>query len=160
MRKLTLKEQRFVRHYIETGNAAEAVRRAGYQLGSKNGSKAIQDVNNTASSIGLENLQKPAIRNAVNKALVRQDITPENVLISINGIAQDLEEKTTDRLKALELLGKSLKLFGVEDSKRIPANIVIQLGDNSANSTHTALDSENTEEAEQVKNTIQASSSQ
>lgn len=51
--KLTEKQRRFVDYYVETGNASEAARRAGYSK-------------KTAGWIGQENLQKPTIKAAVD----------------------------------------------------------------------------------------------
>ena len=55
--KLTPKQEAFVDAYIETGNASEAARRAGYS-------------SRTAFRSGQENLQKPAIQQAIH---ARQD---------------------------------------------------------------------------------------
>ena len=54
--KLTEKQQRFVDYYIETGNASEAARKAGYS-------------EKTCRVTGQENLQKPAIKSAIGKRL-------------------------------------------------------------------------------------------
>lgn len=54
--KLTEKQRRFVDYYVETGNASEAARRAGYSK-------------KTAGWIGQENLQKPAIKAAIDARL-------------------------------------------------------------------------------------------
>jgi len=54
--KLTEKQKRFVDYYIETGNATEAARKAGYS-------------EKTARSVGAENLTKPDIRKAIDEAL-------------------------------------------------------------------------------------------
>lgn len=54
--KLTEKQKRFVDYYIETGNASEAARRAGYS-------------EKTAGWIGQENLQKPTIKAAIDARL-------------------------------------------------------------------------------------------
>lgn len=54
--KLTEKQRRFVDYYIETGNASEAARRAGYS-------------EKTAGWIGQENLQKPTIKAAIDARL-------------------------------------------------------------------------------------------
>lgn len=54
--KLTEKQQRFVDFYIETGNASEAARKAGYS-------------EKTCRVTGQENLQKPAIKSAIGKRL-------------------------------------------------------------------------------------------
>lgn len=51
--KLTLKQQKFCDYYIETGNATEAAKRAGYS-------------EKTARVIGQENLLKPAISDYIN----------------------------------------------------------------------------------------------
>lgn len=54
--KLTEKQRRFVDYYVETGNASEAARRAGY-------SEKI------ANRIGTENLSKPVIKEAITVRL-------------------------------------------------------------------------------------------
>lgn len=56
MAKLTEKQKRFVDYYIETGNATESARRAGYS-------------SKTAEAIGLENLGKPRIKAAIDARL-------------------------------------------------------------------------------------------
>ena len=56
MKSLTVKQRRFVDAYIETGNAAEAARRAGYK--SRN-----------ADVIGRENLRKLTVRKALDARL-------------------------------------------------------------------------------------------
>lgn len=59
-KKLTVKQQRFVAAYIETGNATESARRAGYSK-------------KTAEAIGLENLRKPRIKESIQKRLQEID---------------------------------------------------------------------------------------
>ncbi len=54
--KLTEKQKRFIDYYIETGNATESARRAGYSP-------------KTAEAIGLENLGKPRIKAAIDARL-------------------------------------------------------------------------------------------
>lgn len=54
--KLTEKQRRFIDYYIETGNASDAARRAGYS-------------EKTAGWIGQENLQKPTIKAAIDARL-------------------------------------------------------------------------------------------
>nr|DAI55661.1 MAG TPA: Terminase small subunit [Caudoviricetes sp.] len=56
MKSLTVKQRRFVDAYIETGNAAEAARRAGYK--SRN-----------ADAMGRENLRKPTVRKVLDARL-------------------------------------------------------------------------------------------
>jgi phage terminase small subunit len=118
---LTEKQKRFADYYIETGNATESARRAGYSL-------------KTARVIGGENLLKPAIRAYIDEQLAQKDneriasadevlqlLTSiargeieEDVLKGIGGGEQVLVKKELDgkdRLKAAELLGKRYGLF-------------------------------------------------
>ena len=56
--KLTEKQKRFCDYYIETGNAAESARRAGYSL-------------KTADVMGMENLRKPKLKIYIDERLVK-----------------------------------------------------------------------------------------
>ena len=56
MQKLTVKQRRFVDAYIETGNATEAAKKAGYRA-------------KTAAVTGHENLRKPNVKNAITARL-------------------------------------------------------------------------------------------
>lgn len=76
--KLTPKQQRFVTEYLKCGNATEAAKQAGYS-------------EKTAFRIGAENLQKPAIARAIERAQERRNDRLE--------LEEDFELK-----KGLELL--------------------------------------------------------
>lgn len=94
---MSLKQRKFADEYLRTGSEKLAAE------------KAYNVQGPTASSIGCENLAKPVISDYVQTQLRMQDITPEFVI-------QRIAEETKDdnsliRLKALELLGKHLKLF-------------------------------------------------
>lgn len=124
-RKLTLKQQRFIQYYLETGNGAEAVRKAGYNLGKLNGSKTHLQALEVASSIAEENLRKPDISNIIATEILKLKLKPENVLNRIDKIA-DTANKPSDQLKALELLGKHIALFGeTTDTNLTQINIVL-----------------------------------
>jgi phage terminase small subunit len=124
MRKLTPKQRRFVKYYLETDNATQAVIKAGYDLGGKHGGN---DPDNTARAIGSENLAKPAIRQAIDNAMIRQKITPEYVLSGIANLAEG-SEKDSDKIRSYELLGKYLKLFQIDQENSTPTKIVLNLG--------------------------------
>lgn len=132
-RKLTLKQQRFIQYYLETGNGAEAVRKAGYQLKSKGGSNTMHQEVVTAASIATENLKKPLISNAISKEVLKLKLKPENVLNRIDQIA-DRADKPSDQLKALELLGKHIALFGTDVTNNYE-QINIVLGNKPDNTT-------------------------
>ena len=76
--KLTPKQQRFVTEYLRLGNATQAAKEAGYS-------------EKTAFRIGTENLQKPAIARAIERAQARRNDRLE--------LEEDFELK-----KGLELL--------------------------------------------------------
>ena len=77
--KLTLKQMAFVDAYIETGNASEAARLAGYS-------------EKTARAVGAENLTKPNIKQAIE---ARQ--------------AEIRSERTADITEVMEFLTSALR---------------------------------------------------
>jgi len=72
--KLTAKQQRFVEEYLVDLNATQAAIRAGYSPQS-------------AYSIGQENMKKPVIKNAIDKAMAerskRTGINQDRILIEL-----------------------------------------------------------------------------
>lgn len=100
--KLTPKQELFITEYMKDLNATQAAIRAGYK-------------EDNAYATGAENLRKPQIKNEIDKRLEERarnnGITAEYVLQGIKSIADKIDAKETDRLKAYELLGKHLKLF-------------------------------------------------
>ena len=102
--KLTPKQQAFADYYIETGNATEAARRAGYS-------------EDTARQIGAENLTKPAISEYISIRMAEQSkkrVADANEVIEfytavMRGEKKDqfgLEASLSDRLKAADSLMK------------------------------------------------------
>jgi len=117
---LTPKQERFVAEYLVDHNAAAAARRAGYSK-------------KTANQIGNENLSKPDIDAAI-KAREREiakklEVSQERVVGELAAIAfheasdtPEAELKVSNKLKALELLGKHLGLF----SDKAEANVRLE----------------------------------
>lgn len=117
--KLTPKQEKFINFYIETGNAAESARRAGYS-------------SKTADNIGQENLRKPMIREEIlartKSSREKQIATAEDVMTfftkAMNGEIKDqfgLEATLSDRIRAGQELAKRTvdienKMAGKEDS--------------------------------------------
>lgn len=98
------KQEMFVKEYLVDLNATQAAIRAGYSQ-------------KTAYAIGEENLRKPEIAEAIQKAMDKRaekvEINAEYVL---NGIKEVVEEARADgeksaALKGYEMLGKHLRLF-------------------------------------------------
>ena len=107
--KLTMKQKAFADYYIETGNATEAAKRAGYSK-------------KTSYSIGNENLKKPEVLSYIEERM--QEIEDnriakgDEVLKYLTGVMRGevkdqfgLDPSLQDRTKAAELLGKRYRLF-------------------------------------------------
>lgn len=104
--KLTPKQQRFVNEYLVDLNATQAAIRAGY----KNAEIGRQLI--------TKNNVSDAVQDAIHKRQRRTEITQDYVLQRLKEIAdksasdaQDSDLKYSNKLKALELLGKHLGLF-------------------------------------------------
>nr|CAA47711.1 subunit 1 of the terminase enzyme [Bacillus phage SF6]CAA47712.1 subunit 1 of the terminase enzyme [Bacillus phage rho15] len=134
--KLSPKQERFIEEYfINDMNATKAAIAAGYSK-------------NSASAIGAENLQKPAIRARIDarlKEINEKKILQANEVLEhltrialgqekeqvLMGIGKGAETKThvevsaKDRIKALELLGKAHAVF--TDKQKVETNQVISL---------------------------------
>lgn len=91
--KLTERQRRFVEAFIETGNAAEAARRAGYSK-------------KTAYSIGNENLKKPEIKYAIDQRMKEieegKTATPEEI---IQFLSQSMRGEIIEEVVAVEGCG-------------------------------------------------------
>ena len=142
MAKLTEKQKRFIDFYIETLNASEAARRAGYSI-------------KTANRIGQENLTKPVIKSAVDErlsqleseriagakevlqyltAVMRGEEVEEQVVTVGTGQGESEAEIVNrrvgakDRIKAAELLGKRYGLQQPEEGLKQNLSINVVYG--------------------------------
>ncbi|PGS64023.1 terminase small subunit [Bacillus cereus] len=114
--RLTPKQQAFCDYYIETGNATEAAKKAGYS-------------EKTAKDMGSENLAKPHLKSYIEKRMAEKNeervASQDEILHFLTNVMRGetteqipvgkgegyftLEDKDTyvkDRVKAAELLGK------------------------------------------------------
>lgn len=127
-----MKQQRFVDEYIISGNATQAAIKAGYSK-------------KTANRIATENLSKPVIKTAIDKrnaeiqsektmdmqevmerlaSIARGETTEETV--TNKGDVIETATRNSDKLKALELIGKR---FGAwTDKKEVNGNLDIEIG--------------------------------
>ena len=108
--KLTPKQKAFCDYYIETGNASEAARKAGYSQ-------------KTAPFIGAENLKKPQIKEYISERMDSQDrerVASADEVIAfytavMRGEVKDqfgIEASLSDRLKAGENLMRRYDKIG------------------------------------------------
>lgn len=132
MKKLTQKQQRFVDEYIISGNATQAAIKAGYSK-------------KTARFVGAENLTKPNIkvelekRNAEIKSQKTMDM--QEVMERLAAIARgetveqqvtnkgtvvEIEPKTSDQIRAMELIGKRYGAW--TDKREVTGGLEINVG--------------------------------
>lgn len=115
--KLTPKQKAFADYYIETGNATEAARKAGYKG---------KNLNRIAS----ENLSKVDIKQYIDQRLAKIEdkriAKGEEVLQYLTKVMRGeekdqfgLDASLQDRTKAAELLGKRYRLF----TEKVEANV-------------------------------------
>lgn len=106
---LTEKQKLFVQEYLVDLNATQAAIRAGYK-------------EKTAYSTGFENLRKPEIQEAIQSAIenrkTRTEITQDMVVTELGRVAfadandsSESDLKYSNKLRALEMLGKHLGIF-------------------------------------------------
>ena len=106
--RLNPKQKMFVEVYLQTYNASESCRQAGYS--ESMATKLMQNV-----------LVTNSINHGINSALKKAKIDNQSVLGQLTHIAMEQDPvskgmKWSDKLRALELLGKHLGLFKAEDT--------------------------------------------
>lgn len=117
--KLTEKQKRFIDYYIETANATESAKKAGYS-------------EKTADRIGHENLKKLEffIQERLNNKQTARIASQDEILEYFTKIIRNEKEDTTDRTKCAELLGKRYGMFKdkveVNQDKPFEVNINIK----------------------------------
>lgn len=115
--KLTDKQRLFITEYLIDFNQTQAAIRAGYS-------------EKTARSIACEMLTKPYIRNEIekhvnnaldnNKRTLKIEIIKELKEI---GFSKDKKVRLTERLKALEMLGKYMTMFTDRQEIELKGNL-------------------------------------
>lgn len=114
--ELTPKQKAFADYYLETGNATEAAKRAGYS-------------EKTAYAMGAENLKKPHISQYIAERQSKVEATRLMTLEDIQAFrtrvirgeekdAFDMDVSVTDRLKAANDLEKALKIKEEHEEKK------------------------------------------
>lgn len=119
--KLTPKQKGFVKDYVEVKNGAEAVRR-NYKLGNLGGSNTPQKALQTASAIATENLNKPAIVQALEKQGITRDFIAEELK---DNLRLSKDQQLSTHLKGIELASK---LTGDLQNKEIPEGNGVIMG--------------------------------
>lgn len=119
--KLTEKQKRWIDYYIETGNATEAARRAGYRAKSENSLNSIGAQNLVKLKTFIEEKLAAKADERIAKqdevlrhltAAMRGELTEEAVLV-VDGDVRRVQKGAAlkDRNKAAELLAKRYGLL-------------------------------------------------
>jgi phage terminase small subunit len=99
-RKMTEKQKRFCDYYIESGNATEAARKAGYKK---------------PNPQGAENLAKPSIKKYIEKRIKELETERTSDMQEVQefwaATMRNPKEETKDRIKASELIAKTHGAF-------------------------------------------------
>ena len=99
---LSIKQTRFIKEYIASGNGAAAARRAGYSPSSANVTAA-------------QNLAKPSIKSALAQEMARHEfkVTPLRVQQRLDEISHEAQSagQFGPAVRAEELLGRSVGMF-------------------------------------------------
>ena len=121
--KLTEKQKRFIDYYVETANATESAKRAGYS-------------SKTAKNIGAENLTKlnyfiqERLEQLENNRIASQKEVLQYLTKVMRGEEKDqfgLDASLQDRTKCAELLGKRYGTF--KEKVDVTGNIPVVIQD-------------------------------
>ena len=121
--RLTEKQKRFIDYYIETANATESAKKAGYS-------------SKTAKNIGAENLTKlnffiqMKLEEKESQRIASQDEVLQYLTKVMRGEEKDqfgLDASLQDRTKCAELLGKRYGTF--VEKKEISGGYTVELVD-------------------------------
>ena len=121
--KLTEKQKRFIDYYVETANATESAKRAGYS-------------SKTAKNIGAENLTKlnyfiqERLQQLEDQRIASQDEVLQYLTKVMRGEEKDqfgLDASLQDRTKCAELLGKRYGTF--KEKVDVTGNIPVVIAD-------------------------------
>lgn len=102
---LTEKQKKFIDYYIETGNATESARRAGYKQPQVQGSQNLEK---------LRNFIDERLKPDEDKRIADADEVLQYLTAVMRGEVKDtfdFDTSVRDRNKAAELLGKRHRLF-------------------------------------------------
>lgn len=142
LKRLSLKQQRFVKKYVETGKPMEAALDA-YDTTNRK----------TASSLAQQNLDKPLIQQELAKALSKAGATLESIVDNVTNIANetDIRPSADTVLKANQDLLKLYNAYPEKTSKHLSYSVKQNLTEKSF-SELIELHKKQTKELEDILN--------
>lgn len=121
--KLTPKQRAFADYYIETGNATEAARRAGYKKPNVQGSHNLE-------KLSIKSYIEERVKASDEKRIAKGEEVLEYLTKVMRGEEKDqfgLDASLQDRTKAAELLGKRYRLFVDKVEQKVNVNSTTKL---------------------------------
>ena len=121
--KLTPKQRAFADYYIETGNATEAARRAGYKKPNVQGSQNLE-------KLSIKSYIEERVKASDEKRIAKGEEVLEYLTKVMRGEEKDqfgLDASLQDRTKAAELLGKRYRLFVDKVEQKVNVNSTTKL---------------------------------
>lgn len=118
-KKLTPKQQAFADYYIETGNATEAARRAGYKKPNVQGSQNLE-------KLSIKSYIEERVKALDEKRIAKGEEVLQYLTKVMRGEEKDqfgLDPSLQDRTKAAELLGKRYRLFVDKVEQKVDATV-------------------------------------
>jgi len=116
-KRLTLKQERFMKEYIKDGNATRAVQAAYPNIKTYGGQRAM----------GSILLTKDNIHDRLLEALNNDEVTPEFVIKGLKAIA--VNGSKTEKTRALRTIAEILGLIGRSQMMATQVNIGQQISD-------------------------------
>ncbi len=118
-KKLTPKQKAFADYYIETGNATEAARRAGYKKPNVQGSQNLE-------KLSIKSYIEERVKALDEKRIAKGEEVLQYLTSVMRGEEKDqfgLDPSLQDRTKAAELLGKRYRLFVDKVEQKVDATV-------------------------------------
>lgn len=118
-KKLTPKQKAFADYYIETGNATEAARRAGYKKPNVQGSQNLE-------KLSIKSYIEERVKVLDEKRIAKGEEVLQYLTKVMRGEEKDqfgLDPSLQDRTKAAELLGKRYRLFVDKVEQKVDATV-------------------------------------
>lgn len=120
-KKLTLKQKAFADYYIETGNATESARKAGYK-----GKNINRIASENLSKLDIKLYIEERMKSIEDERIAKGDEVLKYLTSVMRGEEKDqfgLDASLQDRTKAAELLGKRYRLFVDKVEQNIDATV-------------------------------------
>lgn len=118
-KKFTPKQKAFADYYIETGNATEAARRAGYKKPNVQGSQNLE-------KLSIKSYIEERVKALDEKRIAKGEEVLQYLTKVMRGEEKDqfgLDPSLQDRTKAAELLGKRYRLFVDKVEQKVDATV-------------------------------------